>query len=278
MASQLPSPRQLVNTLAYFDKYNYPLTKKELIFWSSPLGVVPRKGRGATPFDSKDGLYFLSSRQRIVFLRKQRTKISATKWAIARRVGEQLKKFPSIAAVFVTGALAMNNCPVNDDIDLMIVTYPNTLWLTRFFVNLYLWRLRRFPGQTSAPNKICPNLWLDTRNLKLEIRNLYIAHEILQAKPLWNRAHIHAQFLRSNSWASKYLPVAYKHLTLGPSPTAKPRAREKFRRGKAGSQGEVFWKLLNLLFFLPQYLYMLPKMTSERVSLHSAFFHPRLNP
>jgi len=218
----------------------------------------------------KNGYYFLPGRSHLVKLRHQREKFSKTKWVIAREVGKKLEKFSSIEAVFVTGALAMNNCPQDDDIDIMIVTHPNTLWITRFFVNLYLWRLRRFPGQTSAPNKICPNLWLDTRNLKLEIRNLYIAHEILQAKPLWNRAHIHAQFLRSNSWASKYLPVAYKHLTLGPSP--------KFRRGKAGSQGEVFWKLLNLLFFLPQYLYMLPKMTSERVSLHSAFFHPRLNP
>ena len=276
MASQLPSPRQLVNTLAYFDKYNYPLTKKELIFWSSPLGVVPRKGRGATPFDSKDGLYFLSSRQRIVFLRKQRTKISATKWAIARRVGEQLKKFPSIAAVFVTGALAMNNCPVNDDIDLMIVTYPNTLWLTRFFVNLYLWRLRRFPGQTSAPNKICPNLWLDSSHLRvvprerrgatLSDRRFYLAHEILQAKPLWDRANAHSQFLRANSWVSRYLPVAFK--SQASNLKIKPLISNFYYL--------VFWPL-NLLFFLLQYIYMKPKMTSERVNLGFAFFHPRAN-
>lgn len=273
MASQLPSLRQLVNTLAYFDKYNYPLTKKELIFWSSPLGVVPRKGRGATPFDSKDGFYFLSSRQRIVFLRKQRTKISATKWAIAKRVGEQLKKFPFIAAVFITGALAMNYCPKNDDIDLMLVTYPNTLWITRFFVNLYLWRLRRFPGQTSAPDKICPNLWLDIKNLKLKTKNLYIAHEILQAKVLWDRASIHAQFLHANSWVKKYLPVAYtENLRVTPWVASDAQGVTLFEKLSI-----LFWPL-NLVFFVVQYLYMKPKMTSEKVSLHSAFFHPTKNP
>ena len=136
-----------------------------------------------------------------------------------------------------------------------------------FFVNLYLWRLRRFPGQTSAPNKICPNLWLDTNHLSIpHSRSIYIAHEILQAKPLFDKSSVSISFLKSNSWVQKYLPVAYKNLTLGPSP--------KFRRGKP-QQGEVFWKFINSIFFIIQYLYMKPKMTSERVSLHSAFFHPQ---
>ena len=200
-----PLPPSLRKTLDYFAKYNYPLTADELWFWQHGTRISKFKIRNLNSnFKSQ-----ISNWQ----LRRQREKFSQVKWKIAKKVGESLRIFPTIAAVYVTGALAMNNCPKDDDIDIMIITSPNTLWVTRFFVNLFLWRYRRLPGQTSAPNKICPNLWLDTRNLKLEIRNLRVAHEILQAKVLWDRASVHQQFLHSNSWVSRYLPVAYREST-----------------------------------------------------------------
>ncbi len=278
-------PLSLRKTLVYFDKYDYPLTLDELRYWNSPISpssVPPLTAKPRTESEKlrggkekgviyKNGYYFLPGRSRLVKLRHQREKFSKAKWLIAKKVGESLKKFPTISAVFVTGALAMNNCPKDDDIDLMIITYPNTLWITRLFVNLYLWRLRRFPGQTSAPDKICPNLWLDTNNLVLHTHNIYTAHEILQAKCIFDRGSVHHQFLTQNSWVKKYLPNAYLSLLKLPSPTAKPRAREILGEGLRVRYW--LWSL-NLLFFAAQYAYMLPKMTTEKVSLHSAFFHP----
>ncbi len=256
MASS-PRPRlqnKILSTLAYFDRYDYPLTKTELEYWSGVTAPSPRK------------YYFLPGRSSLVKLRQVREKISQQKWQIARQVGEKLKKIPTIAAVFVTGALAMNNAPVDDDIDLMIVTYPNALWPTRFWVNLYLHQTRRYPGQTSAPDKICPNLWLDLNHLMTCIHNrsLYTAHEILQAKVLWDRANVHARFLGQNSWVQEYLPNAYR----GSFPTRAQRVQD------AIPFGLLLWPI-NLLFFIAQYLYMLPKKTTERVGLGYAFFHPR---
>lgn len=248
-------PLSLRNTIAYFAKYDYPLTPSELWFWQ----------HGSSFSKLKIEKLFTKLRIENWKLRKQREVYSRKKWAIAKRMGNQLKLFPTITAVLVTGALAMNNCPQGDDIDFMIVTYPNTLWITRFFVNLFLNSLRRHPGDKNAPNKICPNLWLDIRNLKLEIRNLRVAHEILQAKVLWDRTGVHAQFLHANSWVKKYLPIAYKYLSPGPSPVT----------GEGNARGEVFWKFQNLIFFVIQYLYMKPKMTSERIGPGFAFFHPK---
>ena len=255
----LPHPRHLqskiLSTLTYFDKYNYPLTKAELEYWSSIVVHPSRK------------YYFLPGRANLVKLRQQRAKFSQQKWQIAREVGEKLKRFSTIAAVFVTGSLAMNNCPKDDDIDLMIVTYPNTLWITRFFVNLYLYQIRRYPNQTQAPDKICPNLWLDLNHLAIpHNHSLYTAHEILQAKVLWDRAGVHNQFLKQNSWVKKHLPVAYKYLTPDPSPN--------LREGGSNRVGYWLWPL-NLFFFVIQYLYMKSKMTTEKVGLGYAFFHPR---
>ena len=112
-------------------------------------------------------------------------------------------------------------------------------------------------------DRICDNLWLDTDHLHVTPHDLYHAHEILQAKCLFDRGGIHHQFLTQNSWVKKYLPNAYLSLLKLPSP--------KLRRG---IEGEVFWKFLNSIFFIIQYLYMKPKMTSEKVTLGSAFFHP----
>jgi len=252
MASLPPSLR---DTLAYFAKYNYPLTAEDLWFWQHGTTFSKLEIRN---FLGKLGQLEIRNWQ----LRRQREQFSKKKWLIARQVRESLKRFPSIAAVYVTGALAMNNCPENDDIDIMIITSPNTLWPTRFFVNLLLNSLRRHPGDATAPDKICPNLWLDSNHLQITPHDIYRAHEILQAKILWDRAHIHSQFLLANSWVKKFLPVAYSQ-SLGQLEIRSIR-----------SINPILY-ILNILFFLPQYLYMLPKMTSERVSLHSAFFHPQ---
>ncbi len=269
MASLPPSLRK---TLAYFDKYDYPLTLEEIRFWQERVTpFASPRAKGVTLSSRKGKYYFLPGRSHLIALRCQREQFSKQKWIIARQVGESLKRFPTIAAIFVTGALAMNNCPANDDIDLMIVTYPNTLWLTRFFVVIYLKFLgiRRHPASAirkpTTENRICDNLWLDSSHLQITPHDLYHAHEILQAKVLWDHAGVHAQFLRSNSWAKNYLPVAYEEIQRV-TPFAASDA-------KGVTLSILFWPL-NLIFFILQFIYMLPKMTSERISLHSAFFHP----
>src|SRR3990172_3826464 len=240
-SSSLPQLKNnsLANTLSYFARYDYPLTYTKIRRWSSkslPLAPSPGQrheqsenlGEGWGEVQKKDGFYFLSGYQNSIHLRKQRAKFSKPKWLIARRVGDKLSKIPFIQAIFVTGALAMSNCPEDDDIDLMIIASPHTLWLARFLVHLSLGSLRRRPSlpHTSplSSNKICDNLYLDTNNLIVHEHSIYTAHEILQAKCIFDRGGVHRQFLLSNSWVKKFLPVAYKYLTLGPPP--------EFRRGK----------------------------------------------
>lgn len=263
MASSLPLRQKLADTLAYFAKYNYPLTLDELWYWQH-----------GTRF-SKSKILSLSNGLKLEIrnlkLRQQRFKFSQKKWLIARRVGDKLSRIPTIAAVFVTGALAMNNCPKDDDIDLMIVTYPNCLWPTRFFVVIYLklLKLRRQPPTTKSQrptaNRICDNLWLDTNHLAIIPHDLYRAHEILQAKCIMDRCNIHQRFLQENSWIKKFLPVAYNQ-------QLKSLGQLKIRSIR--SINPILY-ILNILFFAAQYLYMFPKKTTERVGLGFAFFHPK---
>lgn len=248
-------PSNIAATLFYFDKHDFPLTPQELFYWSSP------KAFHKSQFSTYRGFYFLPGRQHIVATRNQRQKVSKEKWQVALQVGEQLKKFSTIQAVFVTGSLAMDNAKSEDDIDLMIVTKANTLWITRILVNLFLLGIRRRPGQIQVANTVCLNLWLDENHLAIVPHTLYMAHEILQAKVLWSKNNIASVFLQANKWVNGYLPNAYP-----PQPDGKYEVRRN-----------LFFETLNYLFFLVQYLYMVPKMTSERVSPGFAFFHPTKN-
>lgn len=270
-------PQSLLDTLSYFDEYDYPLTYSEIRTWSSvplPLNPPPSLGEGCKgEVQKKAGYYFLPGRQKIVRLRKQREQFSQRKWAIAKKAGESLRKFPSITAVFVTGALAMDNCPADDDIDLMLVTRPHTLWLIRPWVLGQLVNRRR-PGERVADDKICPNLWLDERHLGIATsadgeRNLYLAHEILQAKCIMDRGSVHRNFLHANSWTRNYLPTAYRES----SKKLNSKNSDLIKNWKLKIANLVLWPL-NVLFFAAQYLYMLPKKTTERVSLGYAFLHP----
>lgn len=214
-------------------------------------------------------------------------KISGLKVKKAKRIACFLSYFPPIRLIAVTGSLAMDNARVDDDLDIFIITRADTLWLTRFLVILFL-KVMGLRRPTSLPehhspivtDKVCDNLWLDEAALALpkNKRNLYTAHEVLQAKPIFDRGGTYAKFILANSWTKKYLANAYKLANSNfPSQylAAKRRSRV-FPRDRRLRQGEVsgILKFLNHLAFRLQYSYMKSKITRETITVHSAYFHP----
>ncbi len=199
--------------------------------------------------------------------RQKRTKISQKKLKVAQRLTSFIKHIPTINLIAATGSIAVNNARPQDDIDILIVTTPHTLWITRPFVFIItkLFFSRRRPQKTAiTSNDICNNLWLDSLGLSVPEpkRNLYTAHEILQVRPLFDRHNTHQQLLSQNSWVKKHLSNAY----------------QSFNKKQSKNKASPFTYLLaplNLLLFTLQYLYMKPKLTQETITLHSAYFHPR---
>lgn len=199
--------------------------------------------------------------------RQKRKKISQKKLKIARRFASLIKHIPTINLIAATGSIAVNNARPQDDIDILIVTTPHTLWITRPFVFIItkLFFSRRQPQKsTITSNDICNNLWLDSLSLSVpqNKRNLYTAHEILQVKPLFDRRNTYQQLLSQNSWVKKHLATAYQSL---------------YKQSSKIKKSPLTYLLapLNLLFFTIQFLYMKPKLTQETITLHSAYFHPR---
>ncbi len=199
-------------------------------------------------------------------IRKNREEWSEKKMKIAQKAADKLKIIPTIRMIGITGALAMNNCGKDDDIDLIIIAIRNSLWLTRLliiFLCPFFGIKRRRRGEEKINNKICFNLLLEENHFKIEPENLFLAHEICQVKPIFNKDKSYEKFLWENSWVKSFLPNAISNAKFKIQ-NAKPQFKIQ----------NIFIGFLNRIVFVFQFWYMKPKMTVEKVSLHQAFFHP----
>ena len=259
----------ILAALAYHDIFHYPLTPSQTYSYL-PVAADPSRFRRSLEqlitedkIAMKSQLVCLKSRGAIVKSCLARKKASAKKLKKAGFYAKSLRFIPSIKLVGITGALAMENANTDDDIDLVIITAKGTLWTTRLFANLLLHPYRRKPHQPHTKNKACLNLFLDESSLKIGTRNLYIAHEIAQMRPIWQRQKTYQRFVNANSWIKKYLPnwqpypadsfVTYQHdLSLLTS----------------------HYALVEIFFKKFQLWYMRPRMTTEKVGDKQLFFHP----
>ncbi len=265
--------KAILATLVYYDIFDYPLKKEEIhqfiplrtkLNIQKHLDILRKKKK----ILQKNGFYFLPKREEIVLLRERRERYSKNKIIIAKNIAFYLSFIPWVEMIAITGTLAMKNARLKDDIDLLIITKTKRLWLTRILVTLILeiLRKRRGPRTKETKDKICLNLFLDEKALKLpkNKRNLFIAHELYQIRPILNRQQTYEKFLASNQWVAKFLPNALDKVLI--SFAKKPKKRLK----KLG-----FFDFLEDIFYKLQIKYMESKKTIEEVSPHFAFFHPQ---
>jgi len=263
---KLNFPPGALFSLYYHNIFRYPLKKEELEKWTA--GKTLWGDLEGAVITTKDGYFFLDARTELIAQRRIREKISQEKRVIAGKAARLLAKIPSVRMVGITGSLAMGAADVHDDIDLMVITAPGTLWSTRALAYLLL-NLNRFPvrrfGEKETKDKLCLNIWLDTDNLAWEKtkRNVYSAHEIAQIIPLVNKTGTHERFLAANAWHKKFWPNAVKI-----------SRKQKFKYSNLDIVCNWIFNGLEFLAYGLQYFYMRKKITKEKVSRHKALFHP----
>lgn len=179
---------------------------------------------------------------------------------------------PWIAGLAITGSAAVGNAAKNDDVDVMIVTENNRLWLVRpIIVVLSFLFGRRRSWNKEEPNSWCFNLWLERQavQMPLESRSAYTAYEICQTKWLVSKDRVRQEFFGTNRWVRVLLPNYFSRAI---------NASAKHESQSILSGLPLIQELLNILnvvAFQLQYLYMRRHITRERVGYTSAFFHPR---
>lgn len=310
MGMALTTKEAIKKTLAYAAVFNFPLTSKEIYYWlaenKASLTEVQRE-LNSPPFkrfkknnyskrkknhgrksmevysETKSTKKTQGHQSMEVYYsiskgidREVREKIAQKKWRIAKKTSLLLSKIPTVQSVLVTGNLSMNNADEIDDIDLFIITKKNTMWTTRL-LSIFIAEImgiRRHPKDKKFRNKICLNMFLDEDHLILsnKDRNVYIAHEVLQAKPLFDKESTYTKFIRLNVWVKKYLPNAYNYKLESLLKSAKDKNNQLL-------------PILNIAFLLSgmiehplswiQKIYLKSKRTSEIIEEGVIRFHPR---
>lgn len=273
--------RAVVTTLAYADVFDYPLSLSEIFRYLIAKKAISYKKivtflRVTPKIIKKNGFYCFGDRGRLAITRQLRQEINKKKMQKAKRIAQMIGVLPTVSLVGVSGAVAMQNAKVDDDIDFFIITKTNALWLTRFLLFIFLASTGniRLRNNHHVRDKICLNMLLDESALSFSKsrQTLYTAHEIIQMKPIFVKNDIYNVFLESNAWVKKYMPNAIDSRMLG---------YKDIRKKESKAPSILLSQYLNV-FLIPfellakkiQLWYMKPRI-KETITNHVLAFHPR---
>jgi len=278
--------KAVLKTLNYYDIFDFPLKAWEIHKWligrqaslkqvEKTLAILIKKEKISQPRLKKiksSDYYCLKGRTSLIKERIQKEAISKKHLQVAKYISIIFKIIPWIKLVGISGSLAMMGSSKTDDIDLFVITSKKRIWVTRLMLILItsltgLRRTRR-EKQLQVNGKICINLILEESNLAQNKKNIYLAHEVLQMKILWQRDGVYSLFLHANDWAFKFLPN-WKSSVLEIRKEKKSTNSFAYKNGKNNltSVMENFSKNLQLKI-------MGNPDNSERIEKGALYFHP----
>ena len=258
-------------TLAYRSIFKYPLSNYQL----KTFLISSREFRNKTINDSLEHLLnrgFLKEKNKKYYLpgvrvidwdqkKKLTEKIVKHNLSVINKLG----KIPWVRMIAITGSVAAYNPADDSDIDVIIISAKNRLWITRLFCTLILKVLNKFPNVDGERGKICTNLYMDESKMAWEEngRNLYIAHDIVLMNPIIDKKNTYVKFLNMNRWVLDF---------LSNFPITKLEKNEN--KNKLTSP---LVDMVERIFMNIQVKHMRSKLTTERVSKYLIHFNKNDN-
>ncbi len=271
--------------LAYSAVFEFPLTTAEVLkrCWRFEGETVPtqpqiekvlRLLRSLGKVSLTKELWHLVFQPQAPSNRLHWERYSQQKIEQATPVIKFLTSLPWVVGVAITGSVAVNSAKKDDDVDFMVVTEPNRLWLTRLLTLFFAMKYgKRRSFAREEPNSWCFNLWLDSDNLLVPQaqHTLYTAYEVCQAKWVTNRRKTAEKFLKENTWVKPILLEYYEQRKKQINRLAQLENRLSSIRYITNP----ILTIINWVSYLLQLIYMMPHKTNERVKLGFAWFHPK---
>lgn len=217
----------ILRTIAYYDVFSYPLTAHEVWRW-----IYPAVGQGVDGWtredcetalqdlvtngqlSRKEEFFFLPGREELVAIRHERLTRSTKLWSRAASTARFLELVPFIRMVAVVNTLALSNVRPESDIDLLIITAPRHIWITRLIVTFIVSLLGYRRHGTKVAGRICLSFYATTEGMdfsELQSRHpdTHLAFWTSQTVPLIDDG-TYEKFRTANAWVTRIMPHAWE--------------------------------------------------------------------
>lgn len=210
--------KNILATLAYFDMFNYPLTRGEIFLFLQQkhnqynLDIALRYMVASQSVYNFGTFYSLRNDASVVRRRVEGNAKAAELMATARKVSDLLISFPYVRGIAVSGSLSKNYADEESDIDLFIITAKNRLWIARTIMHGF----KKLTFLVNKQHYFCMNYYVDEAQLQIKEKNIYTATEVVTLVPLQGDAQFEA-FFAANNWTQDYLPNNYLRISSAKS-------------------------------------------------------------
>jgi hypothetical protein len=199
--------QSIIKALAYFDIFNYPLTREEIYYFLdqevAPDAIEPvlqQLVNGQRLFQLGD-FYSLQPDPALRSRRTNGNHKAAQLLKTAYRVGGFLYQFPFVRGIGISGSLSKNFADQETDIDFFIITRSNRLWIARTLMHLF----KKLTFITGHQHWYCMNYYIDEEALLIEEQNIFTATELITLLPVCGNGTMD-KFYNRNNWTVEYFP------------------------------------------------------------------------
>lgn len=223
-----PIQKAILETLAYFDVFQMPLTSEEVhaLLWKEKATLSEvQQGIAALlemkKIEEREGFYVLSGRSYIVDRRQMAIPLIDTKLKIATKAARRIRWIPFFDALFVCNTVASASATDDSDIDVFIVLRKGRLWISRLLITLTLSLFRMRRHKAHVANKICLSFYVTDAHLNLsdvtiDEPDIYMMYWIAQLIPIYDPKQIREKMLKENKWVNPYLPQGLRSYRMHP--------------------------------------------------------------
>lgn len=218
-------------TVAYFDLFDYPLTKQEL--WTFLL--YPPSAQGAVRIEDvidisvsmpelewMKGFVFIKGRGAIIQLRIDRYLIAERKIKKALRFSRVCALVPGVAMIALCNTLAFSHSRDSSDIDFFIIAKKGYLWFVRAASIVLSMAFGKRLSELHMRDALCLSFFVSDDALDLsiialplkgDVEDIYLAAWVSRCIPLYNEAGRYEQFWNANQWAAFIFPNRLPYMT-----------------------------------------------------------------
>jgi predicted nucleotidyltransferase len=236
--------KDILATLAYFDLFNYPLTRAEVYLFLKNKYETDEFDEALICLLNNgiihlfDRFYTLQDDHYLVVRRNEGNQKAAELIKTAEKVGRLLIKFPFVRGIGISGSLSKNFADDDSDIDLFIITAKNRLWIARTLMHCF----KKLTFLANKEHYFCMNYYVDEQQQEIVEKSIYTAIEIATLIPLQGDT-VFQSFYTENSWTRLYLPNKTMRVASA-QPVKNPLVKAIFEMALNNNVGDAIDNLL----------------------------------